>query len=86
MKLGDFQYSYLNHIVPTNKFLSKCHIVTSSLCHFCKMEIETMHYLFWECRNVILLDKILRFFEASCSDISISEIKDSIWNIKNCRD
>ena len=47
MKLRDFQYRYLNRIVPTNKFLSKCQIVSSSLCDFCNMEIETMHHLFW---------------------------------------
>ena len=27
MKLRDFQHRYLNHIVPTNKFLSKCQIM-----------------------------------------------------------
>ena len=32
MKLRDFQYRYLNRIVPTNKFLSKCQKVSSSLC------------------------------------------------------
>ena len=72
MKLRDFQYRYLNRIVPTNKFLSTCQIVSSSLCDFCNMEIETMHHLFWECRNVQFF---WRFFEASGFDISISEIK-----------
>ena len=52
MKLRDFQYRYLNRIVPTNKFLSKCQKVSSSLCDFCNMAIETMHHLFWECRYV----------------------------------
>ena len=49
MKLRGFQYRYLNRIVPTNKFLTKCPIVSSSLCEFCNMEIETTHHLFWEC-------------------------------------
>ena len=48
MKLRDFQYRYLNRIVPTNKFLSKCQTVSSSLFDFCNMEIETMHHLFCE--------------------------------------
>ena len=46
MKLRNFQYRYLNRIVPTHKFLSKCQIVSSFLCDFCNMEIGTMHHLF----------------------------------------
>ena len=42
MKQPDFQYRYLNRIVPANKFLSKCQIVICSLFDFCNMEIETM--------------------------------------------
>ena len=76
MKLRDFQYRYLNRIVPTNKFLSKCQIVRSSLCDFCNMEIETMHHLFWECRHVLFFwTKFRDFFEANGFDISISELK-----------
>ena len=76
MKLRDFQYRYLNRIVPTNKFLTKCHIVSSSLCDFCNMEIETMHHLFWECMHVqFFWTKFRDFFEASGFDVSISEIK-----------
>ena len=52
MKLRDFQYRYLNHIAPTNKFLSKCQIVSSSLCDFCNLEIELKRHLFWDCRHV----------------------------------
>ena len=52
MKLQNFQYRYLNRIVHTNKFLTRCQIVSSSLCDFCNMDIETMHYLFWECIHV----------------------------------
>ena len=28
----------VNHIVPTNKFLSKCQIVSPFLCNFCNMD------------------------------------------------
>ena len=62
MKLGDFPYSYLNHIVPTKTFLSKCQIVSSSLCDFCNMEIETIHHLFWEYRHVQFFWTKLRDF------------------------
>ena len=39
-------------IIPTNQFLTKCHVVNSSLCEFCNMEIETFSHLFWECTYV----------------------------------
>lgn len=49
IKLRNFQYKYLMRIVPTNQFLTKCHITNSTLCEFCNMEIETLLHLFWEC-------------------------------------
>lgn len=52
VKLRNFQYKYLNRILPTNQFLNKCKLVSSSLCDFCNMEIETLNHLFWECRHV----------------------------------
>ena len=52
VKLRNFQYKYLNRIIPTNQFLNKCKLVSSSLCDFCNMEIETFNHLFWECRHV----------------------------------
>ena len=86
MKLRDFQYRYLNRIVPTNKFLSKCQIVSSSICDFCNMEIETMHHLFWECRHVQSFRQNLEILsEASGFDISISEIEIKFGIQKNCR-
>ena len=41
IKLHNFQYKYLMPIIPTNQILVKCHIVSSSVCEFCNMEIET---------------------------------------------
>ena len=52
IKLRNFQYKYLMRIIPTNQFLTKCHVVSSSLCEFCNMEIETFSHLFWECTYV----------------------------------
>lgn len=52
VKLRNFQYKYLKRIIPTNQFLNKCKLVSSSLCDFCSMEIETLNHLFWECRYV----------------------------------
>ena len=52
IKLREFQYKYLKRIIPCNNFLNKCHLVSSALCDFCSMEIETLNHLFWECRHV----------------------------------
>ena len=48
IKLRNFQYKYLMRVIPTNQFLVRCHIVSTSLCEFCNMEIETFLLLFWE--------------------------------------
>ena len=60
-KLREFQYKYLMHKIPNNKFLLKCGFTTHSLCDFCNMNIETNKHLFWDCgvvqelwHNVIL--------------------------------
>ena len=50
-KLRNFQYKYLMRIVATNKMLIKFKLVSSNLCDFCSMEIETVNHLFWTCIN-----------------------------------
>lgn len=52
IKIRNFQYKFLHKILPTNQFLAKCNIVSSALCDFCNMEIETVNHLFWECIHV----------------------------------
>ena len=49
-KLRYFQYKFLMRILPSNSFLLKCNIVSSSLCDFCNMHEETILHLFWECQ------------------------------------
>lgn len=61
-KLREFQYKYLKRIIPSNNFLNKCKLVSSSLCDFCNMEIETLDHLFWECRHVQVFWMQLRDF------------------------
>ena len=39
IRLRNFQYKHLMRIIPTNQFLTKCHITSSTLCDFCNMEI-----------------------------------------------
>ena len=48
IKLRNFQYKHLMRIIPTNQFLTKGHITSSTLCDFYNMEIETLFHLFWE--------------------------------------
>jgi exonuclease III len=50
-KLRTFQYKYLMRIIRTNDFLLKCNMVSSNLCDFCQMYVETPEHLFWECMN-----------------------------------
>ena len=49
IKIREFQYNSLKRIIPSNVFLHKCKFVSSSLCDFCQMEIETVNHMFWEC-------------------------------------
>ena len=51
-KLRNLQYKFLMRIIPTNSFLFKCNIVSSSLCDLCNREQETILHLFWECHCV----------------------------------
>ena len=52
VSLRNFQYKYVNRIVPTNKYLYRCKLVNSNLCDFCQEHIETHEHLFWECRKI----------------------------------
>ena len=40
VKLRNFQYKYLNRIIPTNQFLNKCKLVSSSLCIFVTWKLK----------------------------------------------
>ena len=51
-KLRTFQYKYLMRIIPNNKFLHKCNIISTSLCDFCCMHVETNKHLYWECQII----------------------------------
>ena len=47
--LRDFQYQILTRTIPTNRFLSRCKLVESDKCWFCKECVETVEHLFWFC-------------------------------------
>ena len=59
IKLRNFQYKHLMRIIPTNQFLTKCHITSSTLCDFCNMEIET----FLSVLGVHIRSRILDIFK-----------------------
>ena len=47
--IQSFQYKLINRIIPTNKFLFKCKLVSSTLCDLCLSNEETITHMFWEC-------------------------------------
>ena len=57
-------------IIPTNQFLAKYQLVSSTLCDICNMEIETIAHLFWECIHVQEFWTSLSRFLQRCQRIS----------------
>jgi len=51
-KLREFQFKFLHQIIPTNTFLFKCNIVSSSLCEFCNSNPDSIAHMFWECQHI----------------------------------
>jgi len=51
-KLREFQFKFLNRIVPNNSFLFKCKIASPSLCDFCYSYLDSLHHMFWECQCI----------------------------------
>ena len=48
-KLQYFQYRFIHRILAVNEFLFKINYVSSPLCSFCDVCIETINHLFWDC-------------------------------------
>jgi hypothetical protein len=48
-KLRIMQLKILHKILPTNKWLFKCNMETTSNCTFCQINIETIDQLLWDC-------------------------------------
>jgi hypothetical protein len=51
-KLQSFQYQILKRCTVTNKYLHLCKIKDNNLCQFCKMHIETIEHMFFDCKIV----------------------------------
>ena len=82
-KLRAFQYKYLMHIVPNNKYLFRCGLVESNLCNFCNMSIETNEHLFWECNIIQTFWEYIRQFISEKIPI-IGDIYLNFENISLC--
>ena len=50
MRFLYLHYRISNRIITTNKFLHIIKIAEESSCTFCKLEIETITHIFWNCR------------------------------------
>ena len=63
VKLQYFQYRFLHRIIATNKLLYAMGKVECDKCSFCKIEIESLEHLFWDCSitSAFILDVELRF-------------------------
>jgi len=51
-KLRAFQFNFFNRIVPSNSFLYKCKLASSSLCDFCNSIPDSLQHMFWECQHI----------------------------------
>ena len=49
VKLKQFQYFFVQRIIPLNIFLFKCKLKDTELCSFCNSERETIEHFFWTC-------------------------------------
>ena len=81
IKLKNFQYKFLMRIIPTNQFLAKCQLVSSTLCNFCNMEIETIAHLFWECIHVQEFWTSVSRFLQQCQRISDVNFKTIVFGL-----
>ena len=81
IKLKNFQYNFLMRIIPTNQFLAKCQLVSSTLCDFCNMEIETIAHLFWECTHVQEFWTSISRFLQHCQRISDVNFKTIVFGL-----
>ena len=81
IKLENFQYKFLMRIIPTNQFLAKCQLVSSTLCDFCNMETETIAPLFWECIHVQEFWTSISRFLQHCQRISVVNFKTIVFGL-----
>jgi hypothetical protein len=75
--LRNFQYKILQCILPTNSYLFKCNLISSSLCTFCSSCKETIIHVLYECNSVQPIWRELTLFLNSRQlhiDLNVNDI------------
>jgi len=75
--LRNFQYKILQCILPTNSYLYKCNLISSSLCTFCSSFKETIIHVLYECNSVQPIWRELTLFLNSRQlhiDLNVNDI------------
>jgi len=80
-KMQWFQFRINHLILGTNWLLNKNNNNYDSKCYFCKIEIETVQHIFWNCEKVKLL---LAEFQNSLkrSNVQLNYAKECIIIVK----
>ena len=64
-KIRNFQFKFIHRILPNNSLLFKMGKVDSNFCKFCKIEIDNLDHMFWNCRVVKqFLEEIRLYLES----------------------
>ena len=62
VKTREFQYKFLNDLLPTNYWLHKWKIRENNTCTFCETQVETLEHLFYDCVYVQRLWKSVQLW------------------------
>ncbi len=62
VKTREFQYKFLNDLLPTNYWLHKWKIRENNTCTFCETQVETLEHLFYDCVYVRRLWKSVQLW------------------------
>ena len=87
-KMRSFQYKILQRSLTTNKFLNICKLGEDK-CYFCKIEVETLEHLFWDCSKikkfwasiVELLEPFIKLHDVIDNKAVLLGTKDGQYNI-----
>ena len=80
-KIGEFQYKVLNNIVFTNEKVFKIKMIDSPQCAFCKIEIESLEHLSYNCEVTRSFWVALRSWLMECN-INLEPL--SFFNVLFC--
>ena len=75
VKMRAFQYQILMRSIPTNKYLKICKIKDNDDCYFCKISIESIEHLFWNCPIVKTFWYSLAYTLGDVFDLNLLTLK-----------